>query len=148
MLNEEHSDKVIKIRQTILDATGKETATVGCILFIRKMEQKEMSCMLTVQNPNLWSIDTPYLYTIVTEVICENSVSDVYQTTFGIRTIRFDAQKGFYLNGSAVKIKGANNHQDHAGVGAAIPDGLYEFRIKKLKDLVFNAYRCSHNPHS
>ena len=64
----------------------------------------------------------------------------------GIRTLRFDANEGFFLNGKHLKILGTNNHQDHPGVGSAIPDALQEFRIKRLKEMGSNAYRCSHNP--
>src|SRR6185369_2631370 len=68
------------------------------------------------------------------------------ETSFGVRSIRFDADQGFFLNGKHVKLKGTNNHQDHAGVGDALPDALQEFRIKRLKEMGSNAYRCSHNP--
>ena len=71
---------------------------------------------------------------------------DRYETTFGIRSVRFDPNEGFFLNGKHVAIKGTNNHQDHAGVGTAIPDALQEFRITRLKSMGCNAYRCSHNP--
>ena len=71
---------------------------------------------------------------------------DRYETPFGIRSIRFDPNDGFFLNGKHVKLKGTNNHQDHAGVGAAIPDALQEFRIAQLKEFGSNAYRSSHNP--
>src|SRR5205085_3275367 len=94
----------------------------------------------------LWSIEQPNLYRLVTTVLRDGKVLDRYETPFGIRTIRFDAEKGFFLNGKPVKIKGTCNHQDHAGVGVAIPDSLFEWRIKKLKEMGSNAYRCSHNP--
>jgi hypothetical protein len=71
---------------------------------------------------------------------------DRHETTFGIRTIRFDAHQGFFLNGRKVVLKGTNNHQDHAGVGAALPDALQGFRVARLKEMGSNAYRASHNP--
>ena len=73
-------------------------------------------------------------------------MTDVYKTTTGIRDIAFDAECGFLLNGEQVKLKGVNMHQDHAGVGAAIPDALQAWRIKQLKKMGCNAYRASHNP--
>jgi beta-galactosidase len=73
-------------------------------------------------------------------------VTDVYTTTTGIRDILFDAERGFLLNGKSLKLKGVNMHQDHAGVGAAIPDALQAWRIKQLKKMGCNAYRASHNP--
>ena len=71
---------------------------------------------------------------------------DQKETTFGIRTVGFDATNGFLLNGKHYELYGTCNHQDHAGVGAAIPDALLEFRVKKLKEFGCNAYRMSHNP--
>ena len=71
---------------------------------------------------------------------------DVYETTTGIRDIAFDADKGFLLNGKQLKLKGVNLHQDHAGVGAAMPEALMAWRIRQLKKIGCNAYRSSHNP--
>ena len=65
---------------------------------------------------------------------------------FGIRTIKFDAEKGFFLNGKPVKVKGTCNHQDHAGVGAALPDAVQYYRIRRLQEMGCNALRTSHNP--
>ena len=67
-------------------------------------------------------------------------------TPFGVRTIRFDPQRGFFLNEQPVKLLGTCNHQDHAGVGSALPDALQDFRIRKLKEMGSNAYRAAHNP--
>jgi beta-galactosidase len=74
------------------------------------------------------------------------TATDECATTFGIRTIRFDADEGFFLNGKPVKIKGTCNHQDHAGVGSALPDRIQYYRIEKLKEMGVNGYRTSHNP--
>lgn len=101
---------------------------------------------LHVPRPTLWSPETPRLYTLVTTVEREGTVVDRYDTTFGIRTARFDARDGFRLNGKRVELKGTCNHQDHAGVGAALPDRLQYWRIEQLKQLGSNAYRTSHNP--
>src|SRR5205085_4653378 len=94
----------------------------------------------------LWSIETPRLYTLTTSVATGNHTTDTTGTTFGVRSIRFDPDRGFFLNGKPVKLKGTCNHQDHAGVGIAIPDRLLEWRIRRLKAMGSNAYRCSHNP--
>ena len=101
---------------------------------------------INVPNATLWSLENPYLYKLKTSIIAEGHVVDSYVTTIGIRTVRFDPDLGFFLNGKSVKIKGTNDHQDHAGVGTAIPDALQEFRIKKLKEMGSNAIRTSHNP--
>ncbi|UDF05023.1 beta-galactosidase GalA [Asticcacaulis sp. AND118] len=100
----------------------------------------------TLQHPILWSLENPHLYQLETQILDGETVLDTVITYFGLRDIRFDAEKGFLLNGKPVKLKGTNNHQDHAGVGAAIPDALQLWRLQQLKDMGSNAYRCSHNP--
>jgi beta-galactosidase len=82
----------------------------------------------------------------VKTVVASNGQVDEWKTKCGFRTLRFDADSGFYLNGQRVKIKGVCNHIDHAGVGVAVPDALWDFRMEKLKETGANAYRCSHNP--
>ena len=99
-----------------------------------------------VSNPALWSVERPNLYRLRTTLEGDGSPTDREETVFGIRTIDFDADKGFLLNGEPVKIKGTCNHQDHAGVGSALPDRLQSYRIERLKDMESNGYRTSHNP--
>ncbi|HWD39373.1 MAG TPA: beta-galactosidase GalA [Fimbriimonas sp.] len=92
-----------------------------------------------------WSLENPHLYRLQLTVMDGSTAVDQTNTNFGIRSIHFDPDSGFFLNGKPVKLKGTCNHQDHAGVGIGIPDGLLEWRIKKLKEMGSNAYRCSHN---
>ena len=76
----------------------------------------------------------------------QGQIVDRYETPFGIRTVEFDPQKGFFLNGKPVKVKGTCNHQDHAGVGVALPDAVQYYRVRKLQEMGCNAIRTSHNP--
>jgi len=99
-----------------------------------------------LSSPVLWSPETPELYKLITTVSVGGGIVDRKETAFGIRTVAFDKDKGFLLNGKHYWIYGTCNHQDHAGVGAAIPDALQEFRVKKLKEFGCNAIRTSHNP--
>ena len=99
-----------------------------------------------LEKPFLWSLEKPYLYNIRTKVILNGQIVDSCNTRTGLRSIRMDKDKGLFLNGVHVKIHGLNNHQDHAGVGAAIPDGLQRYRIERMKSFGANAYRASHNP--
>ena len=99
-----------------------------------------------IDNPILWDTEAPNLYEVVTEIIRNGVVADTYTTKTGLRDIKFDVDKGFLLNGKNVKLKGVNMHQDHAGVGSAIPDALQVYRLKELKKYGVNAYRSSHNP--
>ncbi len=147
VINENKRESGFDIVQTIEDADGKTIAS-GEVksLQLKPGEKKEYSCAIDVNNAKLWSVESPYLYKLVTTLNSEGTVIDKYETTFGIRTVRFDPNEGFFLNGKRVAIKGTNNHQDHAGVGTAIPDALQEFRIARLKSMGSNAYRCSHNP--
>ena len=101
---------------------------------------------LSVANPTLWSIENPKLYRVITSIKKNEIVVDNLIIKVGFRTIEFTADKGFFLNGKNIKLKGTCNHQDHAGIGNAMPDALWEFRIRKLKEMGSNAYRCSHNP--
>ncbi|MFT3787876.1 MAG: glycoside hydrolase family 2 TIM barrel-domain containing protein [Tepidisphaeraceae bacterium] len=88
------------------------------------------------------------MYKLVTTLKQKGRPIDHVETTFGIRTFHWDANKGFFLNGKPLKIKGTCNHRDHAGVGAALPDRLHELRIEKLKAMGSNAFRCAHYPHA
>jgi beta-galactosidase len=96
--------------------------------------------------PVLWDLDTPNLYTLVTTVLRGPLAVDRYETPFGIRDVRFDPDKGFFLNGRSVKMKGGDIHQDAGSLGAAMPDRVHERRIALMKETGFNAIRCSHNP--
>jgi beta-galactosidase len=102
-------------------------------------EEVDVRQTILVRKPLLWSCEEPNLYGLHSEVDGDSVV-----TPFGIRTLRWDAKRGFFLNGKWLKIKGTCNHQQHAGVGIALPDRIQELRIEKLVELGSNAYRCSH----
>lgn len=135
------------VEQRLLDAEGKLVGKAESVNLSLNAKQT-LGCEQTIalDHPHLWSTDDPYIYKVETTVKVNGEVTDVYETTTGIREVVFDAQSGFMLNGKPIKLKGVNMHQDHAGVGAAIPDALQAWRIKKLKEFGCNAYRASHNP--
>ena len=137
-----------EVSHRLLDADGREVAKSESSTVTLKAKQTLNSQLLTLNlsAPHLWSPADPYLYKVETTVKVDGCVTDVYETTTGIRDIEFDADRGFLLNGQPLKLKGVNLHQDHAGVGAAIPDALQAWRIKQLKKMGCNAYRASHNP--
>ncbi len=99
----------------------------------------------TLIADHLWSPSDPYLYTLKVKLFCKGELSDEYSCRFGVRTLEFNPQKGLLVSGENVKLKGANMHLDHAGVGVAVPDELWRYRIQRLKDFGFNAVRSSHN---
>lgn len=145
--NEALADADFSIEQTILAPDGRTIATAEVAsLSLAAGESSEFPTVLQVAKPQLWSVETPALHRLVTTIRSGGTVVDRYETTFGIRTVRFDPDQGFFLNGRHVLLKGTNNHQDHAGVGVALPDALQEFRLQRLKEMGNNAYRTSHHP--
>lgn len=137
-----------EVEVTLYDAKGNQVAEGKKTASVNPLRDEVVNMSLPVNNPNLWSVETPILYTVKTVVKQNGQVVDQVETKCGFRTIRFDANTGFYLNDKHVKLKGVCNHQDHAGVGVAVPDALWEFRLRKLKEMGVNSYRCSHNPPS
>jgi len=101
---------------------------------------------LSLNGAHLWSVEDPYLYRMISEIRSGGVLIDRISTRLGIRDIRIDPDKGLFLNGKALKLYGVNCHQDHAGVGSALPDYLQYYRIRLLKEMGVNAYRASHNP--
>jgi beta-galactosidase len=135
------------VDQEVLDAAGDRLALVqGAPQELAAGASADYATNLTLAHPHLWSIETPYLYRLVTTVRENGLTRDRYETAFGVRDIRWDANTGFWLNGQNIKIKGVNIHQDYAGVGVAAPDALRDWRIGRLKAMGANAIRTSHNP--
>jgi beta-galactosidase len=134
------------VRYEVVAPNGKVVAKGKQAVTVAARAHAEAKAMLNFSKPELWSPETPTLYKLVTSVETAGQSQDRVETEFGIRTVAFDADKGFFLNGKPYVIKGTCNHQDHAGVGAALPDRLQYFRIAKLKEMGSNAYRCTHNP--
>ena len=127
------------------DGSVAATASASETGLLAKESRRSISGV-TVSKPVLWDVDSPHLYKLVTEVVKDGSVVDCDTVVTGIRDARFDPDKGFLLNNRPLKLKGVNMHQDHAGVGAAIPDALQAYRLRELKKFGVNAYRSSHNP--
>jgi beta-galactosidase len=145
--NEGDADATIDILHHVIAASGTQvTSGAGGTLAIRPGHRAEHKGELRLSSPRLWSIEEPHLYRLVTELRSAGQLIDRYETRFGIRTIRFDAQQGFFLNGRPVKLLGTCNHQDHAGVGAGIPDRLHAWRVEQLQAMGSNAWRSAHNP--
>lgn len=147
VINQSYSKTGCQLVSVLVDQEGKEVASASSpVVNLDEYEKKSFEQDIKVRDPHLWSSDDPYLYKVVQLVKSGNEIIDKNVTSIGIRTVIFDKDKGFFLNGKRVEIQGVCCHQDHAGVGTALPDGLQVFRIQKLKDLGVNAYRTSHNP--
>jgi beta-galactosidase len=142
--------------QILQDTAGVNVASASnASVVIPAWERHTFQSQAVVGRPRLWSLEEPHSYQALTLVMSADRSSavngarpvlDSEFTNFGIRTTRFDADKGFFLNEKPVKLKGTCNHQDHAGVGAALPDRLQSYRIERLKSMGSNAYRTTHNP--
>lgn len=140
------SDAVIS--STLVDSQGNKIAISETAVKALPSEKTIANLSLKVDNPQLWYVDEPTLYKVQTVLQEKGKIIDTLTTSCGFRTIRFTADSGFYLNDRPLKLYGVCNHQDHAGVGVAVPESLWDFRIKKLKEMGVNAYRCAHNPPS
>ncbi len=128
------------------DRSGKVVAKATAIpVSLTQNERKTLRPVLTVDKPRRWSLEDPYLYRIHVELSATGQIVDKQVRRFGIRTIDIKPD-GVFLNGKHVKLQGVNCHQDHAGVGSAMPDYLQYYRTRLLKNLGVNAYRTSHNP--
>ena len=130
----------------ILDANGNAVATAsGPAQQVAVDAGVAFTTTASLPHPALWSVDSPNLYTAIVTVKTNGTIRDAERVTFGVRTAQFTADHGFFLNGKPLKIQGTCNHQDHAGVGAAVPDALQYFRLGVLKEMGCNAVRTSHN---
>lgn len=140
LMNDTDAPVAQEVRFTVCDGSGVTVAD-GC-KHITAEPYSEAVCetVLKVDAPKLWHVDHPYLYTLRTE--CGEEKASV---RFGIRTVAFDTDRGFLLNGEPLKIRGACEHQDFGGVGVALSDNLQYYKIAKLKEMGMNAYRSAHH---
>jgi len=134
------------VKCEILSPDGKLVAQDDETKNLKDSTARTLKLDASISSPVLWSPESPRLYTLITTVSVAGKVVDRKQTEFGIRTFAFDANQGFLLNGRPYVLKGTCNHQDMAGIGAALPDAMQYFRIAKLKEFGDNALRTSHNP--
>lgn len=139
LVNDTAEEVTAPIKWTILSPDGKVVAESAGTFTVAPYSECAVSAEFTVANPQLWDIDSPKLYKLVVDAI------DKTEETFGFRDFAYDAEKGFFLNGRSVKINGACCHQDLGGVGVALSDNLQYYKIKKLKEMGVNAYRCAHH---
>ena len=145
LLDTQTNPAVAKVTWQILDPAGKLLHTVKESTHALAWTDNRVERTVKVSSPVLWSPESPKLYRLITTVESDGKIVDREETAFGIRTVGFDTTNGFLLNGQPYAIKGTCNHQDHAGVGSALPDALQNFRVAQLKSMGCNAIRTSHN---
>ena len=141
----------LTVKSTIKDSEGKAIITSTTSRELNWKGEEPVIVVddsIWVDSPHLWSVDDPYMYTLVTELTLNGKRVDTYETPFGIRTIEFRADSGFYLNGEHVRINGVCNHHDLGCLGAATNERAIERQLEILKAMGCNGIRCSHNPPS
>lgn len=134
------------LRSVIVDSAGREVARSESPFSVAMGQVAELEQRMAVTTPRLWSIESPNLYTMVSVVLDGARVADSVRTVFGIRSIAYDADRGFLLNGRRVKMLGVNLHHDAGALGAAVPERVWERRLALLRAMGANAIRTSHNP--
>ncbi len=146
VMNTSGKAEKLTISQQVLNETGKAVAKGdNASLSLNAGQTADAKQSLTLPSPRLWTQEDPAMYTLETTVKAGGKVVDVYRTPFGVRTIAFDSEKGFLLNGKQVKLKGMCLHQDAGSLGTAVPDRSYERRLEIIKEYGCNAIRCAHN---
>ncbi len=145
--NHGHAPGNVRVVSTIVDPSGSPVAKdVSSSAPIATDDQHDFTQQIAISRPALWSLEERNLYKLLTEVQIDGKQVDRYETPFGIRSVQFDAERGFLLNGTPLKLKGTCNHQDHAGLGVALPDSVQTYRVRKLQEMGCNSLRTSHNP--
>lgn len=134
------------LRSIVLDAGGREVARAESPLSAAAGQAVEVEQRLTIASPRLWSVESPSMYSIRSEVLDGGRAVDAVVTPFGVRGIAYDADRGFLLNGRRVKMRGVNLHHEAGALGAAVPERVWERRLELLKAMGVNAIRTSHNP--
>lgn len=143
--NENNYSGNYSINTYLTDRAGNKAGSAKPIKIVaNNNEEKQVKQSIVISNPRLWTLDDPYLYRVTVEVKVNDRIIDSKTLRFGFRTVEIKPV-GVFLNGKHIKIYGTNNHQDHAGVGSALPDYLQYYRIHLLKNMGVNAYRTSHN---
>ena len=145
LYNIRKSAQQVRVETVVLDAGGKVVAEFAAPAEVGVLRQQIVRGSMQVAEPRLWSVEERNLYTVRTRVLQDGKLLDEVSTRCGFRTQRFDAEQGFFLNERHVKLQGVCIHQDHAGVGVAVPYGVLDYRMRRLKELGVNAIRCSHN---
>jgi beta-galactosidase len=146
VLNESDRDAACELKIEILDSKGTVVQQGGSAMSIQAKGEGSFHQRLQIASPALWSVSTPNIYTLRSTLQSRGQQLDQDSTTFGIREVKFDADRGFLLNGEHVKMNGVCIHGDCGSVGAAVPERMWERRLELLKQMGCNSIRLSHNP--
>lgn len=144
--NTENKAVAVKVVQEVFNREHQKVGSANMACTVSAGEVLNKMQKLSISQPVLWSLENPYLYTIKTTVLKDGQVIDETETNAGIRSLTFDSNKGFALNGKSMKIKGVCIHHDAGCLGAAVPREVWKRRLMQLKAIGCNAIRMSHNP--
>ncbi len=146
--NDTDDVKHIQLVTQLVDPDGNAVGSAESSIEIKVRGETFVTHVIKIIRPQLWSLESPGLYRAISTVREGDRVADLYETPFGVRTIEFNPDNGFMLNGKRVVIKGVNLHHDLGALGAASFDNAIERRLKAIQEIGCNAVRLSHNPHS
>ena len=146
--NKFKKSKSLIVSTNIIDRDGNLVASAKDKIKISKQAEKILAQTFVVSQPQLWDFDNPTMYKAITTLKQSGKILDQYETPFGIRSIKFEARKGFFLNGKSTLMKGVSLHHDGGLVGSAVPKGVWKRRLQSLKVAGVNAIRTAHNPYS
>ncbi len=138
----------VTVTGTLLDARGQAVATAQQLVAVKPKTDGTARLTLPLKNPALWSADQPNLYRLRVRLAVQGQPVDEVTEEVGVRSIRFDADKGFFLNEQPTKLRGVCIHDDAGALGVAVPPEVWERRLKALKAVGCNSLRMSHNPHA
>ena len=144
--NDHFDNKRVRIECEIQDGSGATVSQASCGGIVPSKDKKTFDLKAQLENPELWSPDSPNLYTAITRVFVGKREIDVYEVRFGFRTIMADPQKGLFINGKHYKIQGLCGHADCGLMGKAVPDNIHRYKVRLMREMGANGYRTSHYP--
>ncbi|MBW6501509.1 MAG: DUF4982 domain-containing protein [Bacteroidales bacterium] len=144
--NNSRTGEKASLASFITDENGANAGQTESVFRTEPGTEQLVSQVISVANPSLWSVETPAMYTLVTRILVKGKVVDEVKTPFGIRSIEYDVDRGFLLNGESVKMNGVCLHHDAGCLGAAVPVKVWERRLQVLREMGCNAIRTAHNP--
>ncbi len=149
VINADFALRTVTVETSIEDAEGNKAAEPVCTaVTVAPKCKNTITQTINVENPKLWDTENPNMYSVCTRIISGDTENDRVYTRFGFRTIKFDSEKGFFLNGKHILINGVCCHQDFGLTGKAVSDNIYKYRIRLMKEMGANGYRTAHYPHA
>ena len=145
--SDDKEPREVLVRCELFGPDGVLAGSDECEIFVPAYEKTEVTLSAIVSDPKIWDIDDPNMYTARARIYSDGDIIDEYTDRYGYREFYMDADKGFFLNGRHVKINGVCAHGDFGLTGKAVPDNVHRHKVRLIKEMGANGYRCSHYPH-